>query len=422
MARQGRALVFLLAGALLAATAHARRQDDGYFEAIDHPAIGYGARMPTDPVARLSARLSDGSVTLEYDADTGYLPALLEALDIPVASQLAVYSKTSLQQAIISPQNPRAIYFNDSVMVAWPRGGFIEIASHDPHQGVQFYVLPQQQFGPPILMRRTDCLVCHHSYDTLGVPGVLARSVITGPHGEAMPFLGNYLVDDRTPLDERWAGWFVTGSSGTGRHLGNQIQPATRDLNADVTARATSAGAFPDALRGYLSPRSDIVAHLVFNHQIRVINLITRAGFDVRLAGAEQRDVAATAARAARDLVDALLFVDEASLPPGFAGDAGFAAAFAAHGPSDGKGRSLRTLDLHTRLMRYPCSFLIYSDAFDALPPPALDAVYRRMWAILSGTDKDARYARLTPADRQAVIEILRETKKGLPGYFGPSS
>jgi hypothetical protein len=46
------------------------------------------------------------------------------------------------------------------------------------------------------------------------------------------------------------------------------------------------------------------------------------------------------------------------------------------------------------------------------------DAVYRRLWMILSGQVHDERYNRLTPTDRQAVLEILRDTKPGLPGYF----
>lgn len=237
-----------------------------------------------------------------------------------------------------------------------------------------------------------------------------------------MPFLGNYLVDDRAPFEERWAGWFVTGNSGTGRHLGNQTPPVTRNSATEVLPRASSVVSFPDALDGYLSTQSDIVAHLVFDHQIRITNLITRAGWLVRLADAEKGDVAAVADRAARELVDALLFVDAAALPPGIAGAPEFTAAFSARGPMDHEGRSLRMLDLRTRLLRYPCSYLVYSGAFDALPPPALDAVYRRMWSVLSGAETDARYARLTPADRRAIVEILRDTKKGLPDYFRPPS
>jgi hypothetical protein len=411
-----------MAAVLLALTVHARVQpdDDGFIDNIDHPAIAYRTAPTSDPVAQLAQQLNAATTTLEFDSKTGYLPALLRVLDIPVASQLAVFSKTSLQQPIISPQNPRAIYFNDTVAVAWPRDGFIEMAAQDPRQGIIFYMLPQQPLSPPPLLRRNDCLTCHHSYDTLGVPGLLERSVVAGPRGEAMPFLGNYLVDDRSPFEERWAGWFVTGNSGTGHHLGNQTPPVTRNSSTEVLPRASSVVSFPDALDGYLSTQSDIVAHLVFDHQIRIANLITRAGWLVRLADAEKRDVAAVADRAARELVDALLFVDAAALPPGITGAPEFTAAFSARGPMDHEGRSLRMLDLRTRLLRYPCSYLVYSGAFDALPPPALDAVYRRMWSVLSGGETDARYARLTPADRRAIVEILRDTKKGLPDYFRP--
>jgi hypothetical protein len=410
-----------LAALLLAAGIHAARAQndlDDFFDAVDHPAIGYRTVSPSDPVALLARRLADGSETLTYDDETGYLPALLRALDIPITSQLALFSKTSLQRPIISPQNPRALYFNESVIVAWPRGGFIEIASHDPRQGVMFYMLAQQRAAQPFLTRRNECLACHHSYDTGGVPGLLVRSVVTGPGGESMPFLGNYLVDDRSPLEERWAGWFVTGSSGAGRHLGNQMPPVTRDIDTQVTAQPTSVGAFSDALRGYLSQQSDIVAHLVFDHQVRMVNLLTRAAWQFRLADAEQRNPQGAAERGARELVDALLFVDEARLPDGLSGTSDFTAAFTSRGPRDTSGRSLRAFDLRSRLMRYPCSYMIYSEAFDALPPPVREAVYRRLWEVLSGKDKTARYARLSAADRAAVVAILRDTKKGLPDYF----
>jgi hypothetical protein len=68
--------------------------------------------------------------------------------------------------------------------------------------------------------------------------------------------------------------------------------------------------------------------------------------------------------------------------------------------------------------MRYPCSYMIYTAAFDALPPEAKDAIYQRMWRILSGKEADKRYAVLSRADREAIVEILRDTKKDLPAYF----
>jgi hypothetical protein len=418
--------VLLFAAALVRAGGAAPQSSalgNGFFDALDHPAIGYNTRAPEDPVAQLARKLQNGSVELSYDDDTGYLTALLRALDVPVDSQLAIFSKTSLQKYIISPRNPRAMYFNDSITVAWPRGGFIEIAAQDPRQGVMFYLMPQQREVPATITRATrQCLVCHHSYDTLGVPGMLVRGVVTASGGQVMPFLGNYLVDDRSPLTERWAGWFVTGRSGQARHLGNQMPPLTRDVDATVTAAATDAPALPDALDGYPSAQSDIVAHLVFDHQARVINLLTRIGWEVRLAEAERRDVAALSRNAARELVDALLFVDEAPLPPGIKGASGFAERFAASGPADSSGRSLRQLALGPRLMRHPCSYMVYSAAFDALPPAALSATYQRMWEVLSGAERGARYTRMAAADRRAIVEILRETKKGLPAYFGADS
>ena len=188
-----------------------------------------------------------------------------------------------------------------------------------------------------------------------------------------------------------------------------------------VTARrsaATSLGDFFD-VRGYPAASSDIAALLVFDHQMRINNLLTGANWRVRIAAADApATTAAVAGDAAAELVDALLFVDEAPLAGPVTGAPGFAEEFTARGPFDAGGRSLRQLDLRTRLMRFPCSYMIYSDAFEQLPAVARDAVYARLWAILSGSDAAPRYARLSAADRRAIIEILRDTKKDLPATF----
>jgi hypothetical protein len=169
----------------------------------------------------------------------------------------------------------------------------------------------------------------------------------------------------------------------------------------------------------YLSPFSDIVALLVFDHQTRMTNLLTRLGWEARVSEHDRRpDAAAALDRAAVEVVDYLLFVDEAPLD-GVRGTSGFAERFSARGPRDSKGRSLRDLDLERRLLRYPCSYMIYSEAFDGLAPAAKDAVYRRMWRVLSGAETAAKYAKLSASDRRAVVEILRETKSDLPSSFG---
>jgi hypothetical protein len=101
-------------------------------------------------------------------------------------------------------------------------------------------------------------------------------------------------------------------------------------------------------------------------------------------------------------------------------GGSGFAEAFTAKGPRDAQGRSLRDLDLRRRLFKYPCSYMIYTPAFDGLPAAAREAVYSRLWEVLSGREKQPRYKVLSLQDRQAIVSILRETKRDLPSYFQP--
>ena len=389
---------------------------DAFFEGRTHPAIAYGVRPSDDAVARLDRGLESGETRLDFEPGSGYLRPLLRALQIDPDTQMAVFSKTSLQSPLITPRNPRTIFFNDSVAVAWPRGGFIEIAAQDPSQGVAFYMLEQRQTVAPRFRREEKgCLNCHVSYATLNVPGALVRSVAAAPNGESLPFLANATVDHRTPYEDRWAGWFVTGRTAGVRHLGN-----TTIANAQLaTAEATPAVSTLDALdarfdrTGYLSPHSDVAALLVFGHQMHMMNLITRIGWQTRVALADQgvEGARAAAAALAPEFVDYLLFVDEPRLPAPVQGASGFAERFSALGPRDRRGRSLRELDLQTRLLKYPCSYLIFAPAFDALPNESKNAIYARLSAILSGKVGGERYQRLAATDRQAVFEILRDTK-----------
>jgi len=412
--------VIVTLAALLWLTAVASAQLTDSIIEPGHPAIGYPGEA-NDAVARLNRKLQSGEVRLEFEEGTGYLKGLLAALDIPIESQVAVFSGTSLQARIINARNPRTIFFNDSTAVGWMAGGLIEVASLDPKQGANFYLLPQQT-TPPLrqLARDTRCLACHYSTATLGVPGFLVRSIPSLPNGMIMPWLGNYTTDHRSPLAERWGGWYVTGRGG--RHLGNApiTDRSLQDVRIDdANLNVTSLTGRFDAQR-YLSPHSDIVALLVFDHQMRMMNLLTRLGWEARILedeggnGAALNDVVS-------ETVDYMLFVDEAVLE-GARGTSGFAERFGALGPRDRKGRSLRDLDLQHRLFRYPCSYMIYSEAFDALPQTARNAVYSRLLEVLSGEDTSAKYTHLSPSDRLAILEILRETKKGLPGAFSPRS
>ena len=385
--------------------------NDKLSPALDHPAIeyyNYLAHPSQDAVAALKRKIESGQVQLEFDSGKGYLPAVLKALNVPIESQMAVFSKTSFQAARIAPDNPRTIFFNDAVAVAWVRGGFIELAALDPQQGMIFYSLEQQVVPRPNISRRDDCLQCHRSDLSLGVPGTILRSFYTLPDGRPKLILGGNTTDHRSPFEERWGGWYVSGTMEHSRHMGNLVL-ADPDHAESVVALDSSHAA------------SDIVALLVFDHQMYMTNLITRVGWEVRCALYDKTPTQALNALlgdSARELVDYLLFIDEAPLPGPVHGTSGFAEKFAAEGPADHRGRSLRQLDLRTRLLRYPCSYMIYSEAFEHLPEPARNAIYLRMWEVLSGSEKGTRYARLSLADRRAIVEILRETKPGLPSYF----
>src|SRR5438132_3325592 len=230
------AVCFSIAALLAHTNAAVAPLETTFFDALEHPAIEYATRPSNDPVAALNRKLASGDVSFRFDPKNGYLRPTLDALGIAIDSQIALFSKTSVQARIIDQSNPRTIFFNDAVAVGWMRDGFIELAAQDPQQGVIFYALPQQQTPTPQFIRANACLSCHHSYATLGVPGMLVRSVVTARNGMTLPFLGNYVTDHRSPYEERWAGRYITGLSGAMRHMGNVTLVDPSKLDDAITS------------------------------------------------------------------------------------------------------------------------------------------------------------------------------------------
>jgi hypothetical protein len=368
----------------------------------------------------LNGRLQRGEVSFEKTGPSGYLTSVLSALNVPIDSQVLVFSKTSFQAPRINPSNPRAIFFNDTVSIGWVRGGpVLEFVAQDPHQGSICYTLSQSEPGVPQFERNDTCVMCHASDATHNVPGLFVGSVFPSVDGTTM-YGPAYTTDHRSPFELRWGGWFVTGTHQANRHMGNAIATDPSDLGAMVkpeTVHVTSLDGRFD-MTGYPSPYSDVVALLVLEHQAQMLNLITRAGWEARVGAEAERSLKSTV----EDLVDYLLFIDESPLPGPITGPTSFTKRFREPGPRDAKGRSLRELDLTRRLLTYPCSYLIYSAPFDSLPAAAKDAVYQRLWDVLNGRVSDARYSSLSAADRTAIIEILRDTKKDLPDYWAAVS
>jgi len=404
---------------------------------FDHGFMAYSKTAPTDPVAKLQGRIDSGEVTLESDSRLGYLPAILRALDIPVSSQSLVFSKTSFQFTQIAPSRPRALYFNDEVYVGYVQGSrLLEFASVDPKLGAVFYTLDEEEKGRPRFQREVYfCLICHDSSAiTGGIPGFMTLSVSPDKEGNAIRSASSSPMSDQTPFNERWGGWYVTGTHGTQRHRGNFLFPLgiPSPDRTDWSKGATKV-TIDDRVNiaSYLTPHSDIVALIALTHQTRIHNLITRANYETLRAiydeesalkgvtrsdgsyGSDEGYSTITTERirsAVEPLVRGMFFANEAPLTESVRGTSGFAADFESRGVRDQKGRSLRDLDLNRRFLRYPFSYLIYSQAFDALPGPAKNIFYARVWKILSAGDTPG-FTHLSVEDRAAILEILRDTK-----------
>ncbi|MBL7648082.1 MAG: hypothetical protein JNK74_18010 [Candidatus Hydrogenedentes bacterium] len=405
-------------------------------DAFEAPPISYSETAPDNPIERLRTEIETGSATLAQD-EHGYLRPLLKLLGVPESSQVLVFSKTSLQINNISPAAPRAIYFNDDVYIgSVQHSDVVEISAADPKLGTVFYTLaPGAGSRPEIVRQRHECLQCHGGSMTRNIPGHIVRSVFPAQDGQPIMKAGSALTDHTTPMEERWGGWYITGTHGNARHRGNQIATETPyDAIIDVEAGANQPTLPPRVnTADYLTPHSDIVAMLVLEHQAHMHNLMTQANFETRMALHRQAVMDKIFDRAPDELsessqriiksagdalVDYMIFAHEEELKSPIQGTSGFAEAFSALGPRDSQGRSLRELDLESRLFTYPLSYLIYSPQFDGLPGAMKDYVYQRLWNILTGAEATPDLLFLTNAKCRAIREILIDTKPGLPAYW----
>ncbi len=408
---------------LFAVSPDASAQRNGF----ERPPIDYLNAPVNDPVAQLAAKIESGEAELEFDDQFGYLQSVLKELDVPVSSQMLVFSKTSLQLHRISPRMPRALYFNDDVYVGFcQRGDVLEFATTDPKQGATFYTLKQSKKGTPKFVRdRGGCLTCHASSRTQNVPGYLVRSVYADGAGRPKLGSGTFTTDHTSDFHDRWGGWYVTGKHGSMRHMGNQVcleDEHTYDRDKGANKVDLSEHFRPQS---YLSPHSDIVALMVLEHQTQMHNAIAAANYETRqalhqsyqmneLLEREPDHISESAQRriasAAENVLEYMLMCDEFQLTDAVSGSSNFAADFREHGKSDSKGRSLRELDLQTRLFRYPCSYLIHSPAFDALPDEVRHPILTGLVSILAGENDSENFNHLSPKLRDEIRSILRAT------------
>ena len=399
---------------------------------FDREPILYRDTAPTNPISKLQNDLKSGKKVLDYNDTRGYLASLLKALDVPQDSQTLVFSKTSLQRERISADSPRALYFNDDVYIGYCQNGeVLEISVADPNLGTVFYTLDQERAEKPAFTRQTDaCLLCHGGSQTQSVPGHLMRSVFADADGQPLLASGSFRSDHTSPFEERFGGWYVTGDTGDQYHLGNKIftkRQSYKDVDWSRGMNLKTLDRLIDT-SPYLQNSSDVVALMVLTHQSEMHNRITRANFLTRQAlhyeealnkglgeppGHRWPSTTARIKSACEPLLEYMLFSEELPLKSEVKGTSTFARTFADRGPRDRKGRSLRELDLKTRLFKYPCSYLIESDSFKQLPKEASDYIQKRLVEILNDKDKSEKFKHLSESDRKNIREILSDTKAG---------
>ncbi len=417
-----RRLVFILVSWAFTAAVSA----DGDFQGsthmvpFDEGAQNYNNSKPIDVVSQLQQRIAMGEAKLKFDDNHGYLDSVLKELGISKSSQVLVFSKTSFQRERISPGTPRALFFNDDAYVGFiPGSPMLEVSTADPKLGGVFYTVDQNGDAPPKFARTDQCLEGHASAKSMGVPGHVLRSFMTDDNGVVELNSGISEVNHRTPIEERWGGWYVTGTHGDQTHRGNLIGKKAfeqQEQNPNFRGNVSDLSKFFDVSR-YPSTNSDIVALMVLEHQTHMHNFLTRLHYeaDLQLARYGHINYVTNIAEA---FLKYMLFTEEAPFKSSIRGDAQFSQDFQNLGPKDNKGRSLRDFDLKTRLFKYPCSYLVYSKAFDALPEKIKEHLYQRLWDILNNRDTSDTFVDIPRSTKRAILEILIATKQGLPAYW----
>ena len=246
----------------------------------DREPIRYSDTPATDRLAKLAADLASGAARYEGSGGLDRLHFVLKVLDMPPESQVLVFSKTSLQNPLIEPGNPRALFFSENAYVGYVPGGAIEVITQDPIIGPVFYVVDAGGKGEPRIERDTNqCMTCHATSRTENVPGMMIRSVFADEGGHPLLHLGSTDVTHTTPLADRWGGYYVTGRS-TLSHLGNRTFKESGDISPKPSDLGDLSGKID--VSKYPRPMSDIVSLLVLEHQCRLHSILNAASLNYR--------------------------------------------------------------------------------------------------------------------------------------------
>lgn len=406
-------LVLLVGSLALSATG----QDINYYDPYS-PAHEYHTRELNDPFTRLIGDFESGKLEFDKQSGKAFISSLLEHLEIPASSQLLVFSRTSLQTRKISGSNPRAMYFNENVYVGYIPGGKVEIISLDPEVGAIFYIfdIPKSE-ELPVIERSGRCMNCHAVALTRRVPGLSTRSVIPGSNWGKLVAFHDKEIGHQIPLGDRFGGWHVTGDPGISDHKGNLTGER---VGGNIITEAIEPGTEFD-WSAYLTETSDILPHLLLEHQSGFMNMALEASYRTRAyqyigKGEIKPEHAEVLHDLADELVRYLLFADEAEFPEGgIQVDAQYREDFLADRREASNGLSLKDLDLESRLFKHRCSYLIYSDVFQANSDLFKQQVYKILGEAIGTETPDPDFAYLSATEKKAIRSILKETLNDLP-------
>lgn len=390
------------------------------FSDLDQPPHRYFERTPTDRFTQLKDALESGELQLDRSGEKAFLRSLLQRLEIPASSQMLVFSTTSLQLRFITPENPRALYFNEDTYVGYIPGGRMEIVSVDPDLGGIFYIFDIPRGDAPVKVERSQrCMNCHAGEDTAFVPGLVVKSVAPGPSGGSLDSFRRGLTGHGVPLAERFGGWYVTGLGGFTNHWGNAIGNL---VEGSLSKRPNPPGSRFSYDR-YLTATSDLLPQLLHEHQAGFVNRAVEATYRARTYQHHDGDTLTSEHRRLLDeqaaiITRYLLFADEATLPSGgVQGEDAFKVDFLKTRRAV-DGESLKDFDLRTRLFKHRCSYMIYSAAFRGLPSAVKGRVFARLASALSEATPDAEFAYLLADEKRAIRRILRGTLPDLPATW----
>lgn len=374
----------------------------------------YWTQPKDDPFTKFTERVEKGEVKLDASGgEKDFVTKLLGQLGISPSSQLWIFSATSLQSGRISTRNPRALYFNEDVYLGYVPGGQLEVASLDSELGTIFYIFDMPNGNAPVRFQRSErCMNCHAGEAQYRVPGLAVESVISGPNAGSLDAYRRGKSGHDIPLEERWGGWHVTGAPASLKHQGNVTG---RSQAGKITLSEVLPGAAFDIQR-YPVDTSDVLPHLIFEHQVGFTNRVTEARYLTRAALAAGKgrlsteDAKMLDAKAA-EFVRYILFADEAPLPrEGITGNAKFKEDFLRTREAAPDGTSLKDFDLRTRIFKYRCSYMIYSRAFTTLPKEFKDRVYAKLSVALNDTTPSREFAYLPAAEKRAIRGIVSAT------------